>query len=122
MGEKEDKENASSQQTAETKFKSKGKRQRYKKKKGKKHGTKGKGSQHNATSKFVGGEPGMRGHVFQCREESKSTLQYQNTCKELIRFVSSTYTQHEDIVNLIETMEAPDIPEPPSPKMTIIKD
>ena len=35
MGEKEDKENASSQQTAETKFKSKGKRQWYKKKKGK---------------------------------------------------------------------------------------
>ena len=122
MTENDDKVNSTSHQpTAETKAKTKGKRQRYKKKKGGKHGSKGKSSNPNTTT-FQGGEPGMRGNTFQCRDESRSTLQFQKTCKELIRFISSTYSQHEDIVYLIENMQAPNIVEPPSPKNTIIKD
>ena len=112
--------NSISQSTAETKNKTKGKRHRYKKKKGNKRGNKSKGN--SSSTSFEGGEQGMRGHTFQCREESQSTLQYQKTCKELVRFISSTYSQHEDVVYLIEYMQEPPILEPPSPKQTLIKD
>ena len=119
MTEQNDKESESHQRTAEAKSKSKSKRQRYKNKK-KSNGNKG-GKATNST-KFVGSETGMRNHVFQCREESKSSLQFSKTCKELIRFVSSTYSQHEDMVYLIEKMEQPRIQAPPSPKVTRVKD
>ena len=64
----------------------------------------------------------MKGHVFQCREESKTTLQFQRTCKELTRFVASNYEEHEDMVYVIEFKEEPVIPEPPSPKTFTVKD
>ena len=119
MVQENDKVNTTHQQTAETQHKTKGRRQRYKKEKGR-LGSKGKRG--TSAIKFEGGEPGMRGNVFQCREESRSTLQFQKTCKELIRHVSSIYSQHEDIVHLLEKMEEPYIQEPPSPKTTIVKD
>ena len=87
MTEEQDNSSGGIQKTAETR-KSKGKRQWYNKKK-KQGNQKGKAIN---SSKFVGSETGMRGHVFQCREESKSTLQFSKTCKELIRYVSNTYT------------------------------
>ena len=117
MTEQDDKESESHQRTAEAKSKSKSKRQRYKNKK-KSNGNKG-GKATNST-KFVGSEAGMRNHVFQCREESKSSLQFSKTCKELIRFVSSTYSQHEDMVYLIEKMEQPMIQAPPSPNIAAL--
>ena len=119
MTEEHEKDSGNSQKPSAETRKTKGKRQRYNKKK--KNGNH-KGKANNSTTKFIGSENGMRGHVYQCREESRSTLQFNKTSKELIRFVSSTYTQHEDIVYLIEKLEEPAILEPPSPKVTYIKD
>ena len=114
----EDQESGQHQTTAAMKAKSKSKRQRYKNKK-KKSGSNGKTGNH---TKFIGSEVGMRNNVFQCREESKSSLQFNKTCKEMIHFVSSTYSQHEDIVYLIEKLDEPVLHEPPSPKAMLVKD
>ena len=116
--EDQDKDSGGIQNSAAETRKTKGKRQRNKKKR---NGNNIKGRATNS-SKFIGSESGMRGHVFQLQEESKTSLQFNKTCRELIRFVASTYTQHEDVIHLIEKMEDPYIAEPPSPKSTLIKD
>ena len=79
---------------AETRKSNRRQRQRNNNKK-KKQSSKGS-TGYSKNSKFTGAEDEMKGHVFQCREESKTTLQFQRTCKELVRYVASTYEDVEE--------------------------
>ena len=65
---------------------------------------------------FKGGYESMNGHVFQMREESRVTLQFDKTCKELIRFIVKKFKNPDDLVSLVMNMKetkirCPDTPE-----------
>ena len=58
----------------------------------------------------------MNGHVFQMKDESRIALQFDKTCKELIRLVVKKFKNPDDLVSLVSNLKETKIKCPKTPE------